>query len=245
MEVALKRDERIDDLERNGYRIIQNTRGFCFGMDAVLLSGFVKAGKKDRIIDLGTGTGIIPILLRAKTGSTDITGLEIQEESWEMACRSVMLNDLQQEVHIIHGDIRNAAEIFGKGCFDVVTSNPPYMKAGAGLVNPADAKAIARYEVACTFEELASRSAALLKSGGKFFLVHRPERLAEIIDVLRSYSLEPKRLRMVHSFADGDAVMFLMEAARGGRSGMKVEKPLIIYRAPGEYTDEIDQIYRF
>ncbi len=245
MEVRLLEGERIDDLERNGYRIIQNGEGFCFGMDAVLLSGFVKAGTKDRIIDLGTGTGIIPILLRAKTGSTDITGLEIQEYSANMATRSVMLNDLQEEVHIVKGDIREADKIFGKGQFDVVTSNPPYMKAGAGLTNPGEAKAIARHEILCTFEDVASQAKALLKSGGKFYLVHRPERLAEIISVLRQKGLEPKRLKMVHSFADSEATMFLLEAASGGGSGMKVEKPLIIYKEKGVYTDEIYEIYGF
>lgn len=245
MTPELLEGERIDDLERNGYRIIQKTDGFCFGMDAVLLSGFVSERETGRMIDLGTGTGIIPILLRAKTNIRDLTGLEIQPESAEMAQRSVKMNGLENEIKIIRGDIMCAAETFGKGVFDVVTSNPPYMKAGAGIVNPRNTKAIARHEILCTFEGIAAQTRALLKSGGRFYLVHRPERLAEILDTLRANHLEPKRLKMVHSFADSEATMFLLEAVSGGAGGMKVEKPLIIYKEKGVYTDEIYDIYGF
>lgn len=249
MNVELLDGERIDDLERNGYRIIQSTNGFCFGMDAVLLSGFAAEaleGKKEiKIIDFGTGTGIIPILLRAKTSSRDITGLEIQKESVDMSRRSVALNDLDSDIKIVEGDICKASEIFAKASFDVVTSNPPYKKAGGGLSNPNEAKAIARHEIKCTFEDVAFQAAALLKPGGKFFLVHRPERLAEIIDTLKKNKLEPKRLRMVHSFADSEATMFLLEASKGGNEFMKVEKPLIIYKEENQYTDEIYEIYGF
>lgn len=245
MEVELLQGERIDDLERNGYRIIQRADGFCFGMDAVLLTGFVPTLARGRVLDLGTGTGIIPILLRAKTKSRDLTGLEIQPGSFEMACRSVKLNDLEDEVHIVQGDICKAGEIFGKGSMDIVTSNPPYMKSGNGLQNPNESKAIARHEVLCTFEDIARETSKVLKEGGKFYLVHRPERLAEIIDTLKKYRLEPKRLKMVHSFIDSEATMFLLEAALGGNLGMKVEKPLIIYKEKGVYTDEIYDIYGF
>lgn len=245
MEVQLLDGERIDDLERNGYRIIQNPNGFCFGMDAVLLSGFVPPQTGGKILDLGTGTGIIPILLRAKTKSRDITGLEIQERSCEMAGRSVRLNDLEGDVKIVRGDLKEASEIFGRGSFDAVTSNPPYMKADGGIKNPSEAKAIARHEVLCTFEDVASQASKLLKEGGKFYLVHRPERLSEIISTLKAHRLEPKRLKMVHSFIDSEAVLFLLEASLGGRSGMKIEKPLIIYKDKGVYTDEIYDIYGF
>ncbi|MCQ2512604.1 MAG: methyltransferase, partial [Lachnospiraceae bacterium] len=159
MKIQLLPDERIDDLQRNGYRIIQNKNGFCFGMDAVLLSGFVCEGlshttRSTRIIDLGTGTGIIPLLLRAKTNSRDLTGLEIQETSADMAQRSVDLNDLGEDIKIVLGDICKASEIFGKATFDVVTSNPPYMKPAGGLTNPEDAKAIARHEVLCGLDDV-------------------------------------------------------------------------------------------
>ena len=245
MEVQLLDGERIDDLERNGYRIIQDPNGFCFGMDAVLLSGFVPPQTAGKILDLGTGTGIIPILLRAKTRSRDITGLEIQERSFEMAGRSVRLNDLESDIKIVRGDIKEASDIFEKGSFDAVTANPPYMKADGGIKNPSEAKAIARHEVLCTFEDVAAQTAKLLKEGGKFYLVHRPERLAEIIGALKARRLEPKRLKMVHSFMDSEAVLFLLEASLGGRSGMKIEKPLIIYKEKGVYTDEIYDIYGF
>ena len=245
MEIRLKEGERIDDLERNGYRIIQNEKNFCFGMDAVLLSGFIRAGKNDRFIDLGTGTGIIPILVRAKTPCRNLTGLEIWEDSCDMAARSVRLNGLEEDIRIVCGDICKADEIFGKGSFDIVSSNPPYIKAQGGLINPDEGKALARHEIKCTFEDVARQAAALLKEGGKFFLVHRPERLAEIIFTLRTYKLEPKRLKMVHSYADSDACLFLLEASKGGRSGMKIEKPLIIYKKENVYTDEIYKIYGF
>ena len=245
METELLEGERIDDLQRNGYRIIQNRNGFCFGMDAVLLSGFVRAKKTDRIIDLGTGTGIIPLLLHAKTGSKDVTGLEIQKQSAEMAERSVRLNDLEKEVHIVQGDIRNVSDLLPAKTFDVVTSNPPYMKNSSGLKNPEEAKAIARHEILCNFEDVAKAAAYLLKPGGKFFLVHRPERLTELIETMRTYKLEPKRMRMVHSFADEKAVMVLIEAASGGGVFLQVEKPLIIYKEKEVYSDEIYDIYGF
>ena len=245
MDVTLLPGERIDDLERNGYRIIQNKNGFCFGMDAVLLSGFIKASPSDRIIDLGTGTGILPILLRAKTGSTDITGLEIQEQSADMAKRSVLLNDLEEEIHIVCGDLKEADSLFAHKSFDIVCSNPPYMKQNGGLKNPEEAKAIARHEIKCSFADVADAAKTLLKPVGTFFLVHRPERLTELIWVLRSRQLEPKRIRFVHSFIDEKAVMVLIEAASGGGTFLKVEKPLIIYKEKGVYSEEIREIYGF
>ena len=245
MTVELKENERIDDLERNGYQIIQRTDGFCFGMDAVLLSGFARVKDGGTVLDMGTGTGIIPILLEAKTGASHLTGLEIQADSADMARRSVALNGLEEKIDIVQGDIREAAGLFPAASFDVVTCNPPYMAGGHGLTNPEAPKAIARHEVKCTFEDVAAQAAGLLKPGGNFFLVHRPFRLAEIMVTLTRYKLEPKRMRLVYPFADKEPNMVLLEANRGGRSRMTVERPLIVYREPGIYTDEIYDIYGY
>lgn len=241
----LKENERIDDLQRNGYRIIQDPERFCFGMDAVLLSGFAAVKDGARVLDLGTGTGIIPILLSAKTGAAHLTGLEIQADSADMAGRSVALNGLEEKIDIVTGDIKEAGRIFDAASFDVITCNPPYMIGRHGLKNPDDAKAIARHEILCTLEDVAEQTAKLLKPGGKFFLVHRPFRLAEIIVTLKKYKLEPKRMQLVYPFVDKEPNMVLLEAARGGRPRMTVEKPLIVYREPGVYMAEIYDIYGY
>ena len=243
--IRLRDDERIDDLQRNGYRIIQKKKGFCFGMDAVLLSGFAQVKEGEVAVDLGTGTGIIPILLEAKTKGKHFTGLEIQEEVAEMAGRSVRLNQLENRVDIVRGDIKEASRLFGKASFDVVTSNPPYMNDNHGLKNPELPKAIARHEVFCTLDDVCREASLLLKSGGRFYMVHRPHRLAEIITALKTYKLEPKRMKLVHPFVDKEANMVLIEAVRGGRSMMKVEAPIIVYREPGVYTQEIYDVYGY
>ena len=245
MTIKLLPNERIDELQRNGYRIIQNEKKFCFGMDAVLLSGFARAGKGERVLDLGTGTGIIPILMEAKTEGESFTGLEIQEEMAEMAARSVKLNGLEEKVSIIQGDLKEASKRFGKASFDVVTCNPPYMNQNHGLKNPDEPKAIARHELLCSFEDVAREAAALLKSGGRFYLVHRPHRLTEIFETLRAHKLEPKRTKFVHPFVDAEANMVLIEAFRGGRPQMRVEAPVIVYEKPGVYTNEIYEIYGY
>ena len=245
MTIKLLPNERIDELQRNGYRIIQNEKKFCFGMDAVLLSGFARAGKGERVLDLGTGTGIIPILMEAKTEGESFTGLEIQEEMAEMAARSVKLNGLEEKVSIIQGDLKEASKRFGKASFDVVTCNPPYMNQNHGLKNPDEPKAIARHELLCSFEDVAREAAALLKSGGRLYLVHRPHRLTEIFETLRAHKLEPKRMKFVHPFVDAEANMVLIEAFRGGRPQMRVEAPVIVYEKPGVYTNEIYEIYGY
>lgn len=243
--VVLKENERIDDLERNGYHIIQDTDRFCFGMDAVLLSGFARVKEGARVLDLGTGTGIIPILLEAKTKAAHLTGLEIQEDSADMARRSVLLNGLEHKIDIVTGDIKEAGSLFDAASFDVITCNPPYMIGRHGITNEGDAKAIARHEILCTLKDVVAQAAKLLKPGGNFFMVHRPFRLAEIMTVLQSYKLEPKRMQLVYPFVDKEPNMVLIEANRGGRPRMTVEKPLIVYREPGVYMPEIYDIYGY
>ncbi len=244
-DVLLKENERVDDLQRNHYKIIQNPDLFCFGMDAVLLSGFARADEGDRVLDLGTGTGIIPLLMEAKTKASHLTGLEIQAESADMASRSVKMNNLEDKIAIVTGDIKEAVRLFGAASFDVITCNPPYMTEHHGILNPEAPKAIARHELLCTLEDVISQSAGLLKPGGNLFMVHRPFRLAEIIVLLREYKLEPKRMQLVYPFVDKEPNMVLLEASRGGKPRMKVEKPLIVYKEPGVYHDEIYDIYGY
>ncbi len=236
-------NERIDDLHIKGYKIIQNKDGFCFGVDAVLLSGFSQVKPGETHLDLGTGTGIIPILLEAKGSGNHYTGLEIQESFVDMASRSVKLNKIEDKVTIIHGDIKEADQLLPLSGFDVITSNPPYMNDGKGLKNPESVKAIARHEVLCSLEDVIRVASRLVKVGGRFYMVHRPHRLTDIIDLLRKYKMEPKRLRMVHPYVDKDANMVLIEAVRYGNPMIKVEPPLIVYKAVNVYTDEIYDIY--
>lgn len=243
--IELKDGERIDDLERNGYKIIQNKDKFCFGMDAVLLSGFAAVREGERVLDLGTGTGIIPILLEAKTQGEHFHALEIQEESADMARRSVALNHLEEKIEIVTGDIKCATDIFGKSVFDVVTSNPPYMNDNHGLKNPRLPKAIARHEIFCTLEDVVREAAFSLKTGGRFYLVHRPHRLTEIIQIMEKYKLEPKRMKFVHPYVDREANMVLIEAVRCGRSNLKLEAPIIVFKEKGVYSDEIKGIYGY
>lgn len=237
--------ERFDDLNRNGYSIIQNPKKFCFGMDAVLLSGFCEVKEKERVLDLGTGTGIIPILLEAKTKGKEFIGLEIQEESADMARRSVSYNHLEERVSIVTGDIKEASKIFGGSSFDVITTNPPYMIGQHGLKNASEAKTIARHEVLCTLDDIMRESAKLLKPKGRFYMVHRPFRLAEIMVTMKKYNIEPKRMQLVYPFVDKEPNMVLIEGLRDGNPRMTVEKPLIVYKEQNIYTDEIISIYGY
>lgn len=244
MTTDLKDGERLDDLGRKGYRIIQNPSAFCFGIDAVLLTGFARIKEGSRVVDLGTGTGIIPILLEAKTDAAHLTGLEIQEESADMARRSVSLNGLDEKISIVTGDIKEASTLLGRSAFDVVTCNPPYMIGNHGLTGENDKKIIARHEVLCSFDDVAREASALLKPGGIFYLVHRPFRLVELFGTMTKYKLEPKRMKLVHPFVDKEPNMVLIEAKKGGNSRIAVESPLIVYKEPGVYTDEIYDIYK-
>lgn len=195
------------------------------------------------MVDMGTGTGIIPILMAAKTEAAHLTGLEIQEESADMAERSVLLNKLQERVDIVNGDIKNVENIFPRGQMDAVTCNPPYMTAGKGLANPDAPKAIARHEILCTLDDVVSAARYLLKPQGAFYMVHRPLRLVEIFSDMRKYGIEPKRMRLVYPYADKEPNMVLIEGRKGGKPELRVEKPLVIYEEPGKYTKEIYEIY--
>ena len=243
MTIKLKEHERIDNLERNGYQIIQDSDKFCFGMDAVLLSGFAKVKPGGKVLDLGTGTGIIPILMEAKTQGEHFTGLEIQEESADMARRSVLLNHLENKIDIVCGDIKEADTLFQAASFDVITCNPPYMIGQHGITNPDAPKAIARHEILCTLEDVVSQAAKLLGDRGRFYMVHRPFRLTEIMNVLTKYKLEPKRMQLVYPYIDREPNMVLIEALKGGNSRITVERPLIVYEKPGVYTKEILEMY--
>lgn len=243
MIINLNPDERLDDLQRDGYKLIQNSKIFCFGMDAVLLSSYAVVNEGDKVLDLGTGNGVIPILLKARTKGSHFTGLEIQDINVDMARRSVEYNQIQADVEIIQGDIKEASAIFGGASFDVVTTNPPYMNENHGLQNPESHKAIARHELLCTLEDVVREAAKVLKPQGRFFMVHRPHRLVEIFEEMRKYGIEPKRMRLVHPFIDKPANMVLVEGVRGGRPMLKVEDPLIIYKEQGKYTQEVIDLY--
>ncbi len=235
--------ERVDDLHRNGYHIIQDPKRFCFGIDAVLLASFAQVKKGEKALDLGTGTGIVPILLEARTKGEHFTGLEIQAESAEMAARSVALNELEEKVSIVEGDIKEAGSLFAPSSFDVVTSNPPYMNDGGGLVNPFEAKAIARHEILCSLEDVVAAAARLLRTNGRFYMIHRPQRLTDIMVLMRQYKLEPKRIRFIHPYVDKAPTMVLIEGVRDGKPQVNVSAPLVIYQAVNEYTEEIKEIY--
>ena len=243
MTINLKQGERLDDLQIKGYRIIQSPGRFCFGMDAVLLSSFAKVKTGERALDLGTGTGILPILLEAKNKGESYTGLEIQEESADMARRSVQYNHLEDKVRIVTGDIREAAALFGAASFHVITVNPPYMIGDHGLKNENEAKYIARHEVLCTLEDVLRESGKLLGNKGRFYMVHRPFRLTEILSGMSRHRIEPKRMRLVHPYIDKEPNMVLLEGVKGAHPRMTVEPPLVVYNKDGTYTEELLELY--
>ncbi len=238
--------ETIEDLQYKGYKIYQRSDGFKFGVDAVLAAYYAQAEMKpgQAVLDLGTGTGIIPILLAARTLDTHITGLEIQADMAEMARRSVALNHLESRVSILTGDIANCpVELVPKGMFHHVVSNPPYQKKGSGIQNPTDSKAIARHEIFCTLEDVISLAARSLTEGGTFTMVHRPDRLCDIMNLMRQYRMEPKALRMVHPTPGKAPSMVLVRGTKGGNPYLKVEAPLYIFDNTGSETEELQQIY--
>lgn len=241
--MELQSDERIDDLGIKGYRIIQSENGFCFGMDAVLLANYTKPKRGSKVVDLGTGTGIIPLIINGKNDVEIIHGVEIQSEVAEMAERSVALNSLGDKIKIHSIDLKDAPEKLGVNIYDVVTSNPPYMAMGEGLVNENNRKQISRHEVSCTIEDVCRTAGRLLKHHGKFYMVHRPNRLVDIFVSLRANKLEPKKMRFVHPKVSSKPNLVLIESVKSARPELLMQEPLYIYNEDGSYTDEVHEIY--
>lgn len=241
--IEIKEDELLDDLQLDGLHIIQKKDGFKFGVDAVLLSDFAKVSKKHTVIDLCSGTGIVPLLLKGKYNPKSVIGLEIQEDMAEMSNRSFKLNKIDQEYKMLNIDLKDMKKIKELQRADVITVNPPYKIVNGGILNPLDKLAIARHEVACTLEDVIVASRNLLKDNGRIFMVHRPERLADIITLMRKYKIEPKRIRMVHPNTKKAANIVLVEGQRDGGAFLKWEPPLYVYNDNGEFSEEIDRIY--
>lgn len=244
MEIDLKEKERIDDLELQGLKIIQSKDGFCFGMDSVLLSDFAKEIKpRKTILDMGTGTGILGILLCAKTQETKIVGVEIQEEVADMTQRSVKLNDLEDRFTIICQDIKNLSKIYEAGSFDAIVTNPPYKKRGTGGINENEKKLISRHEITADLENFIEIASYLLKDQGSIYIVHRPERLFDIFNCLHKYKIEPKNLKFVYPNYNKEPNLILIKATKNAKPFLKVEKPIYVYKEDGNYTEEILKIY--
>lgn len=243
MGIRLLEREQIDDLQCRGLRLIQKQDGFKFGTDAVLLADFAKKLPAETVLDLCTGSGIVPLLLSAKTAAPRIFGLELQPAVCDMAKRSVLLNNLEQRITITEGDLKNARALYKNMQFDVITCNPPYMQAGAALVNAADAKTIARHEVACTLADVLRAASALLMPAGHLVLVHRPHRLADLLGGMRSAGIEPKRLRLVHPRAGKEANLVLIDGLKNGRPELRILPPLFLQDAHGRESAELRQIY--
>lgn len=241
---VLKEGERIDDLEYKGLKIIQNKDGFCFGIDSVLISDFAKDMRKgSTVLDLGTGTGIISILLSKKQDNLKIYGIEIQEDVAEMASRSVRLNNLQDSISIINDNLKNLSNHFEPNSIDVIVTNPPYKKNNTGLKNDDYRNLVSRHEIECTLEDIISISKKLLKDKGEIYMINRAERLVDIVSCMRNYKLEPKVIRFVHSKQNEKPNLVLIKAVKNAGEFLKIEKPLVVYRDDGEYTDEILEIY--
>ena len=244
MNIKLNENERIDDLEYKNLKIVQDKDGFCFGIDSVLLSDFAKEIRsKSIVLDLGTGNGVLGILLCGKTNLSKIYGVEIQEDIANIAQKSINLNKLNNRFEIINDNIKNLNSYFKNDSIDAIISNPPYKKDNSGLKNESQKKSIARHEITANLEDFISVSSKLLKSNGSLYMVHRPERLADLFYLLKKYKLEPKKLRFVQSFTNSKPKFFLIKATKNANSFLNVEQPLIIYNSDGNYTDEILKIY--
>lgn len=239
----IKEDETIDDLQLKGLNLIQKKDGFKFGIDAVLLSDFACVKNKHRVMDLCTGTGVIPFLIYGKYEPASVYGLEIQEDMVEMAERSSKLNSLEQKVFFLNEDLKNIEYLKKLEKFDVVTVNPPYKLNNAGIINPNDKLAIARHEILCNLEDVIYSARILLKDNGRLYMIHRPERLADIFTLMRKYKIEPKRVKMIHPKMGKAPNIVLVEGQRDGGAYLKWDAPLYVYDDDGKYTKEINSIY--
>jgi len=245
MEIKLKENERIDDLQYKNLKIIQNKDGFCFSMDSILLVEFAKNIKRNTtVIDLGTGTGIISILLSKKVELKKIIGIDILEDVCDMAKRSISLNKLEDKIKIINEDVKNMGKIFESSSFDVVISNPPYKKINSGLTNSNKNKLISRHEITANLEDFIKIASYLLKSNGEIYIVHRPERLVDIFNLLRKYHIEPKDMQMVYPQKSKEPNLILIKGVKNAKPFLKIRKPLFIYNERGEYTEDIIRIYK-
>lgn len=242
--MELKENERIDDLQCDGLKIIQNQKEFCFGIDAVLLSDFAKKAKNNaKIVDLCTGTGVIAILLTAKTKASKIYGVEIQNHIAEMASRSVKMNRLEEKIEIINENLVNLNDFISAGSIDTITVNPPYKPKNSGIINEKDTKTIARHEISCTLEDIIRESSRLLKPGGNLCMVHKVERMTDLFVLFRRHNLEPKRMRLVYSKMNEPATLILIEGIKGGKPFLKMEAPIYVYDKNNEYTYQLKEIY--
>lgn len=242
--MELKENERIDDLEFEGLKIIQDSTGFCFGIDAVLLSDFAKNLKKNgKVVDIGTGTGIISILLSKKSNAEKIYGIEIQDDVANMALRSVKLNNLEEKIEIINKNIKDIFEVIYPNTIDAIVTNPPYMKVGNGAINEEKKKLISRHEVECTLEDIIKISYKLLKSKGEFYMIHRAERIVDILYLLRKYKIEPKEIRFIQAKNNKAPNLVLIKSVKDAGNQLRLSNPLVVYNDDGSYTDEILKIY--
>lgn len=243
MEVSLLPDERIDDLQLNHLHIIQSLNGFRFGMDAVILSDFARVRPREHVIDMGTGTGILPILMSAQREDAFFSAFEVQPQMADMAARSVQLNGLEERIRIYAEDMRNAARMLGYGCAHLVVSNPPYGKQGSTLKNSAGTVTIARHEEDINIDQWVAACAAVLRNMGRLCMVFPAQRLLELTDAFRSHRIEPKRIRMVYAKADRAPYLVLLEGMKNAKPGLLWMPPLVVYEADGRETAEIDRIY--
>jgi len=243
MKIKLNENEIIDDLQCNGMKIIRNPKWFSYGMDAVLLSNYCNFKKNSTVLDIGTGTGIIPILINAKNTLNKIYGFEVQKEVADMASRSIKLNDIEDKVTIINDDINNYQNYFSNSSLDAIVSNPPYKINNTGLKNELTQKSISRHEILCTLDDIVRISSKLLKQLGNLYLVHRPDRLVDIFCTLRKYNIEPKQIRFVHSHVGDKPNLVLIKATKCGGKELLYDKPLYIYKNDNTYTEDLLKIY--